>query len=124
MLKLDSLYKSLVYVFNISIGSVASEIIDLDWVGWLIFLFTFVFFVIMLMNLLIAIVSEVFAMTWPTRTQNYYKELTDFLSVLTLLNNSDDNQEKDSFLFVASPLFASNQIEEPMTETEQLLLCT
>ena len=123
MLKLDSLYKSLVYVFNISIGSVASEIIDLDWVGWLIFLFTFVFFVIMLMNLLIAIVSEVFAMTWPTRTQNYYKELTDFLSVLTLLNNSDDNQEKDSFLFVASPLFASNQIEEPMTETEQLLLC-
>lgn len=93
MLKLDSLYKSLVYVFNISIGSVASEIIDLDWVGWLIFLFTFVFFVIMLMNLLIAIVSEVFAMTWPTRTQNYYKELTDFLSVLTLLNNSDDNQE-------------------------------
>jgi len=124
VLKLDSLYKSLVYVFNISIGSVASEIIDLDWVGWLIFLFTFVFFVIMLMNLLIAIVSEVFAMTWPTRTQNYYKELTDFLSVLTLLNNSDDNQEKDSFLFVASPLFASNQIEEPMTETEQLLLCT
>lgn len=47
-------------MFNISIGNVSEGISDLDIVGWIIFLFTFVFFVIMLMNLLIAIVSEVF----------------------------------------------------------------
>lgn len=117
-LKLDSLYEAFIYVFNLSIGNTADEISDLDTWGWILFLFSFIFFVVMLMNLLIAIVSEVFAETWPTREQNFYKELTDFLSVLALIDDTKDDKTKtdDDFLIVASPLAATNIIEAPQTE--------
>ena len=90
------------YSIMLTLGEFDVE--KLDELGWVLFLAAALFNLIILLNLVIAIISEVFAELYPTKEPSFFKERVSLIADMWMLVPvlSDDPHSKLSLLFFAT----------------------
>ena len=90
------------YSIMLTLGEFDVE--KLDELGWVLFLAAALFNLIILLNLVIAIISEVFAELYPTKEPSFFKERVSLIADMWMLVPvlSDDANSKLSLLFFAT----------------------
>ena len=80
------------------------DVEKLDELGWILFLAAALFNLIILLNLVIAIISEVFAELYPTKEPSFFKERVSLIADMWMLVPvlADDQNSKLSLLFFAT----------------------
>ena len=97
----DTYLKAFKYSILLTLGEFDVE--SLDELGWILFLAAATFNLIILLNLVIAIISEVFATLYPTKLPSFYKERVSLIADMWMLIPviRDDPYSKISLLFFA-----------------------
>ena len=90
------------YSIMLTLGEFDVE--KLDELGWVLFLAAALFNLIILLNLVIAIISEVFAELYPTKEPSFFKERVSLIADMWMLVPvlADDHNSKLSLLFFAT----------------------
>ena len=90
------------YSIMLTLGEFDVE--KLDELGWVLFLAAALFNLIILLNLVIAIISEVFAELYPTKEPSFFKERVSLIADMWMLVPvlADDQNSKLSLLFFAT----------------------
>ena len=90
------------YSIMLTLGEFDVE--KLDELGWILFLAAALFNLIILLNLVIAIISEVFAELYPTKEPSFFKERVSLIADMWMLVPvlADDHNSKLSLLFFAT----------------------
>jgi hypothetical protein len=97
----DSYLGAFKYSILLTLGEFDVDV--LDELGWILFLAAATFNLIILLNLVIAIISEVFATLYPTKLPSFYKERVSLIADMWMLIPviRDDPHSKISLLFFA-----------------------
>lgn len=98
----DTYLEAFKYSIMLTLGEFDVE--KLDELGWVLFIAAAVFNLIILLNLVIAIISEVFAQLHPTKVPSFYKERVALIADMWMLFPvlEDDPHSKTSLLFFAT----------------------
>ena len=90
------------YSIMLTLGEFDVE--KLDELGWVLFLAAALFNLIILLNLVIAIISEVFAELYPTKEPSFFKERVSLIADMWMLVPvlADDPNSKLCLLFFAT----------------------
>ena len=80
------------------------DVEKLDYLGWVLFLAAALFNLIILLNLVIAIISEVFAELYPTKEPSFFKERVSLIADMWMLVPVlfDEPDSKISLIFFAT----------------------
>ena len=98
----DSYLGAFKYSILLTLGEF--DVDTLDELGWILFLSAATFNLIILLNLVIAIISEVFATLYPTKLPSFYKERVSLIADMWMLIPviRDDPYSKINLLFFAT----------------------
>ena len=90
------------YSIMLTLGDFDVE--KLDELGWILFLAAALFNLIILLNLVIAIISEVFTELYPTKEPSFFKERVSLIADMWMLVPvlADEADSKLSLLFFAT----------------------
>lgn len=106
------------YSIMLTLGDFDVE--KLDELGWILFLAAALFNLIILLNLVIAIISEVFTELYPTKEPSFFKERVSLIADMWMLVPvlADEADSKLSLLFFATENNAKQIIEDAEKQKE------